>query len=62
MAYHSTNALAIGFALLHTILSAAHFTGGNHLHRTGDLLRILHATDLFLYFLANSHLVFSLAA
>ena len=62
MADNPPNTLAVGLALLHAILGAAHFAGRHHLHSTGDLLRILYATDLFLNFLANSHLFFSLAA
>ena len=53
--------LAVRLTLLHAFLGTAHFARCNHLHGARDLLRILHATDLFLYFLTNRHAVFSFA-
>jgi hypothetical protein len=55
MADDAANALAVRLALLHALLSAAHFTRRDHLHGARDLLRILHASDLFLDFFTNSH-------
>jgi hypothetical protein len=57
MTDHATNTIAVGLALLHAILSAAHLTRRNHLHRTGDLLRVLHAADLIFNLFADGHVL-----
>ena len=43
----------------HTILSLTHLRGRNHLHRLGDLARVLHALDLSANFLCTRHVVLS---
>ena len=52
---HLADALAVGFAFSHAILGTPHLAGRNHLHRTRDLLRVLHAVDLGLDFFADCH-------
>ena len=55
MADHATNSLAVGLAMLHAVLGAAHLARRYHLHRAGDLLRVLHAADLVLNFFTDCH-------
>ena len=45
--------------LTHPVLCLAHLRGRNHLHRLGDLARILYALDLSANFLCTRHLVLS---
>ena len=54
---NAADTVAVGLALLHAVLSATHFTGRNHLHCTGDLLRVLHAADLVFNLFADGHVL-----
>ena len=45
----------VGPGVAHALLRATHFGGGDHLHRLGDLLRILNALDLIPNLLRGGH-------
>ena len=44
---------------MHSLLSAAHFTGRDHFHRFSDLLSILDTLDLSPNFFSASHFLLS---
>ena len=50
-----SNLVAVRAGSVHPILRLAHFRGRNHLHRFGDLSRVLHALDLAANFLCTGH-------
>ena len=50
-----TNLVAVGTSRKHPVLRLAHLRGRNHLHRLGDLSRVLHALDLSANFLCTGH-------
>src|SRR5258706_11794634 len=47
--------LAIGPRMPHALLRLAHFRGGDHLHRLGDLPSVLHTLDFDSYFFCAWH-------
>jgi hypothetical protein len=52
---HVADLVAVGPRRAHALLRLAHLRRGDHLHRLGDLLGVLHRLDLAAYFLAYGH-------
>ena len=57
--YHVADFIGIGSRHAHPFLGLAHFAGGHHLHRLGDLLGVLHTRDLGADFFTYCHSFFS---
>ena len=50
-----SNLVTVRTGRKHPVLRLAHLRGRNHLHRLGDLARVLHALDLSANFLCTGH-------
>jgi len=55
MRANHSNLVSVRTGRMHPILRLAHLRGRNHLHRLGDLARVLHALDLSANFLSTGH-------
>lgn len=55
--HYGTHLLGIRTGSAHTLLRFAHLGGRHHLHCAGDLLRVLHASDLGENLFADCHIL-----